>query len=116
MSEIDLREVHEHLRRDAQSLFFLSCPYSCSFVTPHPDNVLMHRQPRFVSTEKKWRTKEIITGAIPEYAKALELQAQLDDHIDHTLTATEDSKYMAAMFYHLTEMLPTDGPEIMAFM
>lgn len=56
----------------------------------------------------------MIARAVPGQAKLLDLQKNLDDHIDRVLT--RDDKAIGAMFYYLMEMLPTDMPETMVFM
>lgn len=38
--EIDIDEIHRHLRRDAQGSLFIDSNYTCAFDTPHPDNSL----------------------------------------------------------------------------
>lgn len=120
MQDIDFREVHDNLRQDAQNLLFLASSYSCTFITPHPDNLIIGPaipgRKRFVGTRRTWDTKKMLARAVPMYAESLKLQEQLDAHIDHVLTKDKEDKAMGAMFYYLIELQPTDMPEIMAFM
>lgn len=118
--DVDFADVHDNLRRDAQNLLFLSSNYYCTFITPHPDNVLIGTgivgQKKFIGTRRKWETKKMITRAVPGYFESLKLQEQLDAHIDQVLTPNKEDKGMGALFYYLIELQPTDMPEIMLFM
>ncbi len=60
MMDVDLVEVHENLRKDAQSLLFVWCPYSCTFVTPHPNNIFLHSEPKNIERVQKWNTKKMM--------------------------------------------------------